>query len=144
MTDKDLIAGMWAIAVKHHKANTTPSQMVDLLAFVRENDTGAINALKAELTAELTAERERAEKERTRNAALQQRLDAFYSGNPKGGIVQRLEAERDELRERVARLEEAIACAKDLATIMRMPNVEYVADAHNAAVAKLRTALEGK
>lgn len=53
-------------------------------------------------------------------------------------------AERDALRERMARLVGAIACAKDLTTIMRMPNVEYVADAHNAAVAKLRTALEGK
>jgi len=55
-----------------------------------------------------------------------------------------LQAQRDELRERVARLVGAIACAKDLTTIMRMPNVEYVADAHNAAVATLRAALEGK
>lgn len=38
MTDKDLIAGMWAIVVKHHKANTTPNQMVELLAFVRNHD----------------------------------------------------------------------------------------------------------
>ena len=38
MTDKDLIAGMWAIVVKHHKANTTPNQMVELLTFVRNHD----------------------------------------------------------------------------------------------------------
>ena len=29
-------------------------------------------------------------------------------------------------------------CAKDLTEIVRMPNAEYVADAHNAAVRKLR------
>lgn len=42
MTDKDLIAGMWAIVVKHHKANTTPNQMVELLAFVRNHDSDAL------------------------------------------------------------------------------------------------------
>ena len=29
-------------------------------------------------------------------------------------------------------------CAKDLINVVRMPNAEYVADTHNAAVQKLR------
>ena len=49
--------------------------------------------------------------------------------------IERLTADRD-------RLQDAIRCAKDLIEVVRMPNIEYVADAHNAAVKKLRTILE--
>ena len=51
--------------------------------------------------------------------------------------VERLRAENERMRV-------APACAKDLIAVMRMPNIEYVADAHNAAVAKLQKALRGE
>jgi hypothetical protein len=35
-------------------------------------------------------------------------------------------------------IEELRIAAKDLTEIVRMPNAEYVADAHNAAVRKIR------
>jgi len=38
-------------------------------------------------------------------------------------------------------LRDALALAKDLTTIVRMPNVEYIADAHNKAVKKIQAAL---
>jgi len=73
-------------------------------------------------------------------------------------FAEKVVAERDALRQQIsmyedgmaaaeqtiAGLREALACVKDLSTIMRMPNIEYVADAHNAAVAKLQKALRGE
>ena len=41
-------------------------------------------------------------------------------------------------------LRDALALAKDLTTIVRMPNVEYIADAHNKAVEKIQAALTRK
>ena len=38
-------------------------------------------------------------------------------------------------------LRDALALAEDLTTIVRMPNVEYIADAHNKAVKKIQAAL---
>ena len=38
-------------------------------------------------------------------------------------------------------LRDALALAKDLTTIVRMPNVEYIADAHNKAVKNIQAAL---
>ena len=38
-------------------------------------------------------------------------------------------------------LRDALALAEDLTTIVRMPNVEYIADAHNKAVKKIQVAL---
>jgi len=38
-------------------------------------------------------------------------------------------------------LRDALALAEDLTTIVRMPNVEYIADAHNKSVKKIKEAL---
>jgi len=41
-------------------------------------------------------------------------------------------------------LRDALALAKDLTTIVRMPNVEYIADAHNKAVEKIQALTRSK
>ncbi len=48
------------------------------------------------------------------------------------------EAMRKEIERLRAELAERDALARDLTTIVRMPNVEYVADRHNRAVELLR------
>jgi septal ring factor EnvC (AmiA/AmiB activator) len=45
------------------------------------------------------------------------------------------------IEEENARLRAALEAARDLSEIVRMPNAEHVADAHNDAVRKLREAL---
>jgi hypothetical protein len=52
-------------------------------------------------------------------------------------LIDKLTAENKVLRD-------ALALAKDLTTIVRMPNVEYIADAHNKAVEKIQAALTRK
>lgn len=51
------------------------------------------------------------------------------------------QAEADDWRRMSARLRAALEAARDLSEIVRMPNAEHVADAHNDAVRKLREAL---
>jgi hypothetical protein len=52
--------------------------------------------------------------------------------------------QRDKLAAENKVLRDALALAKDLTTIVRMPNVEYIADAHNKAVEKIQAALTRK
>ncbi len=57
-------------------------------------------------------------------------------------VWQARDAEVAALEARIAELESLIRrCAPKLAEIMRMPNIEYVADAHNKAVKELRGVL---
>ena len=60
-------------------------------------------------------------------------------------IIDTLEKAYEAIKEqasRIAKLEAALRSSKNLITVMRMPNIEHVADAHNAAVETLRAALE--
>ena len=55
--------------------------------------------------------------------------------------IEELERERDALKAEIAELVAALKGANDLTEILRMPNIEHVADAHNKAVRSLRAAL---
>ena len=62
-----------------------------------------------------------------------ERLEAFTSKDAINEI-KNLRKQNDELLS-------SLKCVKDLITVVRMPNIEYVADAHNKAVEKLRNLL---
>lgn len=108
MTDKDLIAGMWAIVVKHHKANTTPNQMLEILEFVRKNDESAererTNVAKAALECGHPASLKLHSAE-TGEPLYCELCDMRSQRNDAVQMEEHYKAERDALRERVAGLE---------------------------------------
>lgn len=111
MTDKDLIAGMWAIVVKHHKANTTPNQMHEILEFVRKNDESVererTNVAKAALECGHPASLKLHSAE-TGEPLYCELCDMRSQRNDAVQMEEHYKAELTALRERVARLVGAI------------------------------------
>lgn len=87
-------------------------------------------------------EYERAHKRITALEAERDRL--LYSERLHNEALGTAVQEAELLRAELAECRLAMSCVRDLSEIVRMPNVEHVADAHNAAVKRLRAALAAK